>query len=153
MINILNNQKLRITIDFIPENMKNIVNVKIANNTKQFLLTILYMYVFLFHSNLNDPVFSTTTLGWSETQRHFACSSTSLPLKIQNCENIISFRGDFNCLKKKWWDGWMAGISDGSLIIPEIWFLGVSGISWKMGSLKMDIMGPWTRHFGPNLLL
>ena len=79
--------------------MKNI-NVKIANKTKQFLLTILYMYIFLFHSNLNDPVFSTTTLGWSETQRHFACSSTSLPLKIQNCENIISFRGDFNCLKK-----------------------------------------------------
>ena len=96
--------------------MKNIVNFKIANNTKQFLLTILYMYVFLFHSNLNDPVFSTTTLGWSETQRHFACSSTSLPLKIQNCENIISFRGDFNCLKKKWWDGWMAAISDESLI-------------------------------------
>ena len=105
MINILNNQKLRITI---PENMRNIINVKIANKTKQFLLTILYMYIFLFHSNLNDPVFSTTTLGWSETQRHFACSSTSLPLKIQNCENIISFRGDFNCLKKKmmrWMDG------------------------------------------------
>ena len=46
MINILNNQKLRITIDFIPENMKNIINIKIANKTKQFLLTILYMYFY-----------------------------------------------------------------------------------------------------------
>ena len=44
---------------------------------------------------------SYSTLGWSETQRHFACSSTSLPLKIQNCENIISFRGDFNCFGKE----------------------------------------------------
>ena len=46
MINILNNQKLRITIDFTPENMKNIINVKIANKTKQLLLTILYMYFY-----------------------------------------------------------------------------------------------------------
>ena len=43
MINILNNQKLRITI---PENMRNIINVKIANKTKQLLLTILYMYFY-----------------------------------------------------------------------------------------------------------